>query len=811
MAMVSSGIGDRPKRREDVRFLTGRGAYLDDLAFDSLAHAIVLRSPHAHARIDGIDTRAAQAIPGVLAVLVAADARAEGLQPLRPTAEANVQTGEKFAFAAQPVLAADKVRYVGEPVALIVAETRAQALDAAELVAVDYAALPAVATAAAARAPRAPQIAAEVPDNVCFDWLTGDTARVDTAFAAAAHVVELNLDNHRIVTNPMEPRGVIGIWDADHRRYTAYVSSQSIHATRDNTARALGVPPAAVRFIAPDVGGGFGAKNFIYPEHVLTLWAAKRVGRPVKWIATRSEVFIADHQARDQCAAAALALDASGRFLALRVNSTANVGAYLVSSGGVQTFQYVHLPGTVYRIPAVALQVAGVLTNTAPIGVTRGPGFAEAVNIIERLIDRAARQCGFDRGELRRINLVPAEAMPVTNALGNKIDSGDFPDTFDCALARADVAGFAARRRDSEARGLLRGLGFAYHIKATGGSPSENVDIRFEADGTVSLITGTQTIGQGHETTFPQILADRLGLPNERIRLVQGDTDLIPAGGGHGSSRATYMGGTAIWRASDEIIAKGIRIAAEALEVAEADIRFADGSFVVTGTDRGLPLLDVAAIGRDKGMPLDTYHYWTREWMTFPNGAHVVEVEIDRDTGQIVLARYTAVDDYGVLVNPMIATGQAHGAIAQGAGQALLEQAVYDPGFGPGDRRLVDGLRHAARRRSAVIRCWLQPDALHNQPARRERLRRSRCRRRLSGYRQRHSRRARPLRGRRSRRPRHPGKYMAADQRAKRLINGSRFLPLSESPTGAARLKSGLPPGLARERCGRPLTDWRVR
>jgi aerobic carbon-monoxide dehydrogenase large subunit len=682
MAMVRSGIGDRPKRREDLRFLTGRGAYLDDLAFDGLAHAVVLRSPHAHARIDGIDTRAAQAIPGVLAVLVAADARTDGLQALRPTAEANVQTGEKFAFAAQPVLAADKVLYVGEPVAVIVAETPAKALDAAELVAVDCAALPAVTTAAAARAPRAPQIAAEVPDNVCFDWLTGDTARVDAAFAAAAHVVELNLDNHRIVTNPMEPRGVIGIWDAERGRYTAYVSSQSIHATRDNTARALGVPPAAVRFVAPDVGGGFGAKNFVYPEHVLTLWAAKRVGRPVKWIATRSEAFIADHQARDQCAAAALALDASGGFLALRVSSTANIGAYLVSSGGVQTFQYVHLPGTVYRIPAVALQVAGVLTNTAPIGVTRGPGFAEAVNIIERLIDRAARQCGFDRAQLRRLNMIPAAAMPVVNALGNKVDSGAFPDTFDLALARADVAGFAERRKDSEARGLLRGLGFAYHIKATGGSPSENVDIRFEANGTVSLITGTQTIGQGHETTFPQILADRLGLPNERIRLVQGDTDQIPAGGGHGSSRATYMGGTAIWHATDEIIAKGIRIAAEALEAAEADIRFADGSFVVTGTDRGLPLLDVAAIGRDKGMPLDTYHYWTREWMTFPNGAHVVEVEIDRDTGQIMLTRYTAVDDYGVLVNPMIAAGQAHGAIAQGVGQALLEHAVYDPGSG---------------------------------------------------------------------------------------------------------------------------------
>jgi carbon-monoxide dehydrogenase large subunit len=677
-----SVIGDAPKRREDLRFLTGQGRYLDDLAFDGLVHAVVLRSPHAHARIARIDTNRVRAMPGVLAVLTAEDARADGLQPLHPTAEANVQTGEPFAFALQPILAEGKVRYPGEPVALIVAETRTQALDAAEQVIVDYASLPAVTTAAAARAPGAPQISAEVRDNVCFDWRAGDTAAAEAAFAAAAHVVELPLDNHRIVSNPMEPRGVIGLWDEKNGRYTAHVSSQSIHATRDNTARALGVAPAAVRFVAPDLGGGFGAKNFIYPEHVLILWAAKRAGRPVKWIATRSEGFLSDHQARDHQAQAALALDASGRFLALRVTSVANAGAYLVSAGGVQTFQYVHLPGTVYRIPAIELRISGVLTNTAPIGVTRGPGFAEAVNIIERLIDRAAGQCGFDRAALRRINMVPAEAMPMTNVFGNTVDSGAFAETFDRALAAADVEGFAARREDGAARGLLRGLGFAYHIKGTGGSPHENVDIRFEPDGTVSLITGTQTIGQGHETTFPQILAERLGLPNERIRLVQGDTDLIPAGGGHGSSRATYMGGTAIWRAADEIIAKGTPIAAEALEAAEADILFTDGCFIVSGTDRSLALLEVAAIAHATGTPLDTYHHWTREWMTFPNGAHIAEVEIHRDTGEVSLARYTAIDDYGVLVNPMVAAGQAHGAIAQGVGQALVEHAVYDPGSG---------------------------------------------------------------------------------------------------------------------------------
>ncbi len=666
MSERRANIGDRPKRREDLRFLTGRGAYLDDLRFDGLVHAVILRSPHAHARIAALD----------------AARRADGLGPLLPTAVANTQTGEPFAFAPQPVLASDKVRYVGEPVAVIVATTREQALDAAERVDVVYEPLPAVTTVAAARAEGAPQIADDVPGNLCLDWLAGDMAAVETELGAAAYVVRLRLDNHRIVTNPLEPRGVVARYDAASGGYTVHVSAQSLHNTRDHAARALGVPASALRLVAPDVGGGFGAKNFIYPEHVLIPWAARRVGRPVKWMASRGEMFVADHQARDHVAEAALALDAGGRFLALRIDSTANCGAYLVSTGGVQTFQYVHLPGTVYAIPKVALRVAAVLTNTAPVGVSRGPGFAEAVNIVERLIDRAACETGLDRGELRRRNLVPAAAMPWTNALGNRIDSGDFAGALERALARADIAGFAARRRTSEAKGRLRGLGFACHIKATGGSPRENVDIRFGEDGVIDLITGTQTIGQGHETTFPQILADRLGVPNERIRLVQGDTDLIPLGGGHGSSRATYMGGTAIWRAADEIVAKGMRIAAEALEAAEADIVFGAGVFAVAGTDRRLELFEAAALARDKGTPLDTYYAWTREWMTFPNGTHVAEIEIDPDTGRVSLVRYTAVDDYGVLVNPMIAQGQVHGAIAQGVGQALLEGAAYQPETG---------------------------------------------------------------------------------------------------------------------------------
>jgi carbon-monoxide dehydrogenase large subunit len=681
--MDRASIGDAPKRREDSRFLTGRGGYLDDLRFDGVVHAVLLRSPHAHARLTALDATAARTAPGVLAVLTAAEVAADGLSALRPSAEANAQTGQPFAFAPQPLLATDRVRFVGEPVALVVAATRDQALDAAERVAVGYEALPAVTTAAAACAPGAPLLSDAVAGNVCLDWHAGDGAAVDAAFAAAAHVARLTLDNHRIVTNPMEPRGAVGVFDQATGRYTLHVSTQNVHMIRDHVARALGVPAGAVRLVAPDVGGGFGTKNFVYAEHVLLLWAAKRVGRPVKWIATRSEGFLSDHQARDHVASAELALDSVGKFLGLRIASAANVGAYLSGgTGAVQTNQYIHLQGTVYGIPAVALHIRAVLTNTAPIGVTRGPGFAEANNVIERLIDRAARQAGFDRAELRRRNMVPADAMPMTNALGFRVDSGTFAATFDRALAEADVAGFAARRRASEARGLLRGLGFAYHIKGTGGSPHENVEVRFEPDGTVSLITGTQTIGQGHETTFPQILATQLGVPNELIRLRHGDTDLIRFGGGHGSSRATYMGGTAIWRAAGEILRKGRRLAADFLEAAEADLRFEQGSFVVAGTDRAMSLIEVAARARAAGAPLDTYHAWTRTWMTFPNGTHVAEIEIDRDTGLVSLARYSAVDDYGVLVNPMVAAGQAHGAMAQGIGQALLEHAAYDPHSG---------------------------------------------------------------------------------------------------------------------------------
>jgi carbon-monoxide dehydrogenase large subunit len=668
-------IGDAPRRREDARFVTGRGAYLDDLRFDGVTHAVFLRSSHAHARINAIDIGGARGTPGVIAILTASDAAADGLRPLRPTAEANVQTNEPFRFLPQPLLAEGTVRYAGEPVALIVAETKHQALDAAERIVIDYQPLPAITAAPDALKPNAPLLTGDVPGNICLDWTWGQTAEVADTIRTAAHVVTIELNNHRIVTNPMEPRGAVGVYDG---RYTLHLSSQNIHGNRDTAARALGVDPSEVRFIAPDVGGGFGAKNFAYAEHALILWAARRTGRKVKWIATRSETFLSDHQARDHFAKATLALDGDGKFLALHVDSVANLGAYMAGgAGGVQTNQYPHLQGSVYDVPAIGLRVRAVLTNTTPIGVTRGPGFGEAVNIMERLIDAAAKQCGFDRVDLRRRNFVAT--TPMTNALNFTVDSGDFRNIFDTAVLNAGLSDFPARRRTSEANGKRRGIGLACHIKATGGLPTENVDIRFELDGSVSLITGTQTIGQGHETTMPQIVADRLGLPNAVIHLKQGDTDLIPMGGGHGSSRATYMGGTAIWRASDIIIAKGRTIAAHALEAAETDIVFEDGLYRVAGTDRTITLLEVAT--KAPGA-LDTYHKWTRDAMTFPNGTHIAEVEVDPETGAVTLERLTAVDDYGIIVNPMIAAGQAHGAIAQGAGQALSEHAVYDPESG---------------------------------------------------------------------------------------------------------------------------------
>ena len=630
-------------RREDARFVTGRGRYLDDIEVPGALWAAFLRSPHAHARIRAVKGNGVQ-------VFTAADIA--GLGGLRPYQPANMQTGEPFDCEPQPLLAEDTARYAGQPVAFVTGATPEEALDMADRVHIAYEPLE------------------MEPERLCLDWRTGDGEAVESAFSRAAHRVGIALLNHRVVINPMEPRGAAGYYDPADGRYTLRLSSQNLHVNRDHVAASLGVEPARVRFIAEDVGGGFGVKNFAYPEHVLLLWAARRLGRPVRWTATRSELFLSDHQCRGQRAEAELALDGEGRFLALRVSSTANVGAWFGNvAGGVQTGQFVHLAGTVYSIPAVGLHIRAVLTHTPPEGVTRGPGFAEMVNILERLIDKAAVETGIAREELRRRNLV--SHLPMTNALGFTVDSGAFREGF--ALAERSAGGFAERRRGSEAAGLLRGLGFACHIKATGGYPEENVELRFHEDGRVDLVTGTQHIGQGHETTFPEIVARCLNLPSDCIRLVQGDTDEIAMGGGHGSSRATYMAGTAIFRASEIVIEKGRTLAADRLEAAEGDIEYEAGAFRVAGTDRAVGLFELA----DEGA-LDTYYHWAREWMTFPNGTHLAEVEIDPETGAVRLVRYAAFDDYGEHIDDAIVAGQVHGAIAQGVGQALLEEAVFE-------------------------------------------------------------------------------------------------------------------------------------
>ena len=667
-------IGDTPRRVEDTRFLTGSGCYVDDMALDGMLHAVILRSPHAHAAIRGIDLTAARAAPGVVDILTGADLAAAGVGPLTPYETVNVYSGEPFAYPTQYPLATDTVRYAGEPVAVVVADTRHRAQDAAERIAVDYEPLPAVASIEDSLK------AAEAGDRhrICLEWTVGDTAATEAAFAAAAHVTRLELHNHRIVTNSMEPRGAIGAFDPATGRYTLHVSAQSLHMARDRVAQTLGVDASKVRLVAPDVGGGFGVKNFMYAEQVLLLWAARVAGRPVKWINARSDGFVSDHQARDNSARAELALDATGNFTALRVRSWGNLGAYLTGSmARIFTEQFVKLPGGPYRIPAVQVNVGAVYTNTVPTGVTRGPGFAEFANIMERLVDRAAVEMGRDKAALRTRNLVAPGSMPATNAVGAVIDSGAFGANLAAAMARA-TDGYVARKAQADAAGRLRGLGIAYHIKATFGAPEENVELRFDADDAITFTTGTQAIGQGHETSFPQIISNLLGVAVEDIRYRAGDTDLIPKGGGHGSSRATFMAGTAIYLASERIKEKGRRIAAKMLEAAEADIEFDDGDFAVAGTDKRVGLMAVARQARAEGDPLDVLQDFTREHHTFPNGAHVAEVEIDPETGVTRLCAYTAVDDYGTMINPLLVSGQVHGAIAQGVGQALMERAVYD-------------------------------------------------------------------------------------------------------------------------------------
>jgi carbon-monoxide dehydrogenase large subunit len=689
--MTGFGIGAAAKRKEDVRLVTGAGTFVDDISVAGTVHGVVLRSPHAHADIRSIDVAGAMAAPGVLAVYTGADLAVDGIGGLPVAAPAKNKDGTDIKKPPFPALVSDRARHVGDNVAFVVAETRDQARDAAELVVVDYEPRAAVVSADAARQKGAPQVWDDVPNNICFEWETGDRKAVDAAFSNADHVSELRIFNNRLAANAMEPRTYLGQFDGASGRYTLHAASQNAQIVRDQLASAVfKVPAEDIRVVTPDVGGGFGSKNFPYPEMVLVLYAARKLGRPVAWRNDRSEAFVSDDQGRDHLTDCALAFDADGRILALRLMSVCNMGSQCGTTAPlINTVAVAAVTGGVYRIPAIYHDVTGVFTNTVTVGAYRGAGRPEANFVIERLLDKAARERGMTPDAIRRINFVQPDEMPYTAALGMTWDSGEFERTLDDALSHIDAAGFDKRRAASRERGRLRGLGLGYYLEATLGPPNESATVAFDADGFVNVLVGTFSNGQGHETTFAQILADRLGVPFEKIRLVQGDSDVVKTGGGFGGSRSTHLGGAAILGAAAKVIENGRRLAAHVLEAAEADIEFSAGTFTVAGTDRTVGIMDLAARAPGlEGLPagiepsLDAMAAYSREASSFPNGCHACEVEVDPETGATDVVRYVVVDDFGRIINPMIVEGQVQGGVAQGLGQALFEDVVYDPESG---------------------------------------------------------------------------------------------------------------------------------
>lgn len=650
-------IGQSTRRVEDERFLTGQGTFVDDVNLPGQLFAYVVRSPHAHAVIERIDGRGAS-------VFTYEDIADLGLLPCATA----VATVGPMLVPPRPALANGRVRHVGDPVAFVVGETPAEARDKAERVVVEYRPLPPVVDAAAALAPGAPLLWDEVPSNLSFRFKKGDPGAVRAALARAAHVVELDLINNRLIIAPTETRAAIGRFE--HDTFHLFVTAASVHAIRDQLAGVFRVPTDKVLVSAPDVGGGFGIKNALYPEWVMLLWIARQLGRPVKWVEDRAEDFVSTAQGRDNVTTARLGLDADGRFLALDVSTIANLGAYMSGGGpGSSTNAPANAMGSGYVIPAIAMDVRAAFTNTVPIDAYRGAGKPEANYLLERLIDLAARRHGFDPADLRRRNMVTD--FPYTKALGSVIDGGRFAANVDDAIALADRNGFAARRAVSEQRGLLRGLGLCCFMETARGAPNEGAEIRFAANGTVELLVGTQSNGQGHETSYPQIAADLLGLPPETFRYTQGDTGRVRAGNGHGGARSMHMGGAALFRAANEVIAKGTAAAALLLQAKPDEVRFENGAFVAG--ERAIALLDVA-----REAPLDTYIWNLLDVITFPNGCHIAEVEVDPETGLVTLDRYHGVDDYGTLINPMLTIGQVQGGLAQGIGQAMLEHTVYD-------------------------------------------------------------------------------------------------------------------------------------
>jgi len=700
-------IGASVRRKEDKRFLTGKGTYTDDINRPRQLQAFLLRSPRAHATIVAIDTAAAEAAPGVVAVFTGAHLLAPELKVGGMPCGWLVTSrdGSPMVEPLRPLLAQGKVRHVGEPVAVVVAETHAEAEAAAELIGIDYGELPAVVAMDKAIQPGEPLLFEGAPNNLCFDWHLGDKAAVETAFARAHHVTRLELVNNRLVSNPMEPRAAIGEYDPATEDYTLYTTSQAPHVHRLLIgAMILQLPEHKLRVVAPDVGGGFGTKGSIYNEQALVLWLAARLGRPVKWTASRSEIFLTDNQARDHLTTAELALDKDGRFLAMRVATLANLGGYLGAfAPAIPTWCYGTLLAGCYATPAIYVEVKGVFTNTAPVDAYRGAGRPEACYVVERLVDRAARETKIDPIALRRRNFIATDAYPYATPVGLTYDSGDYFKTLDMALAAADHAGFEQRRQEAAARGKLRGIGIAAYIEACAMAPSvmagqlgaragfyESAQVRVHPTGGVTVFTGSHSHGQGHETTFAQLVSDRLGLPLNQIDIVHGDTSKIPYGMGTYASRSLAVGGTALVKAMDKIVNKGRKIAAHMLEAAEADIEFADGKFTVAGTDRSKTFSEVAFSAYvPHNYPIETLEpgldetaFYDPANFTYPAGCYVAEVEVDPETGDVALVRFTGADDFGRIINPMIVEGQVHGALVQGIGQALYENTVYDPETG---------------------------------------------------------------------------------------------------------------------------------
>jgi aerobic carbon-monoxide dehydrogenase large subunit len=699
--MPFEGIGAAVRRKEDARFLSGRGNYTDDINRPGQLYAFIRRSDRPHAKIGRIDTAAAATAPGVVAVYTGADMAADSIGGLPCGWQIHSKDGSPMKEPPHPVLAVVKARHVGDPIAVVIAETKQAAKDAAEQIAIDYEDLPAVASLRDAIAPGAALVHDDAPGNVCYDWHIGDKAVVDAAFAKAAKVVKLDLTNNRLIPNAMEPRAAIGEFDGNSGDYTLYTTSQNPHVIRLLMgAFVLHIPENKLRVVAPDVGGGFGSKIYHYAEEAIVTWAAGKVRRPVKWTAERTESFMSDAHGRDHDTTAEMALDAEGNFLALRVSTLANMGAYLSTFAPcVPTYLYATLLAGVYKTPVIYCEVKAVFTNTVPVDAYRGAGRPEATFLLERLVDACAHDTKMDRVAIRRKNFIPADAFPYQTPVALQYDSGNYQATLDACLQAADHAGFESRRAAAAAKGKLRGMGVSTYLEACGIAPSavvgslgaraglyEVANIKVHPTGSVTVYTGTHSHGQGHETTLAQLVCSQLGVPLDQVDIVHGDTAKIPFGMGTYGSRSLAVGGSAMVKAMDKIIVKGKKIAAHLMEASVDDIEFKDGTFSVAGTDKTKTLTDISLAAyvphnypiEELEPGLDETSFYDPKNFTFPGGCHVAEVEIDRDTGVVEVVNFVAVDDVGRVINPMIVEGQVQGGVAQGIGQALLEHAVYD-------------------------------------------------------------------------------------------------------------------------------------